>query len=76
MFAVDWGTVTAIGTLVALCFGYLSRQLHRVDDKLTSRIDGVEAKLTGRIERAEVELGRRIDALTERYISHLERHPH
>jgi len=60
---VDWGTVTAIGALVAACVGYLSRQMNRLEDRLTARIDGVEGSLSGRI-----------DHLTERYIAHLERH--
>jgi hypothetical protein len=60
---VDWGTVSAIAALVVACVGYLSRQMNRLDDRLTGRLDGVEARL-----------GARIDQLTERYIAHLERH--
>ena len=61
---MDWGTVSAIGALVAVCFGYLSRQIQRVDDKLTGRMDRLEERLGGQISQ-----------LTERYIAHLERHP-
>jgi len=82
---VDWATVLAIATLVVACVGYLSRQMNRMDDRLTARIDGVETKLTARIDRVETKLtdhidgvkanlGSRIDQLTERYIAHLERH--
>jgi hypothetical protein len=62
---VDWGTVSAIAALVVACFGYLSRQMNRLDDRLGTRIDGLERSLASRI-----------DQLTERYIAHLERHPH
>ena len=61
---MDWGTVSAIAALVAAGFGYLSRQMNRLEDRLGARIDGVEHSL-----------GARIDHLTERYIAHLERHP-
>ncbi|MGH8998576.1 MAG: hypothetical protein ACRDY7_04220 [Acidimicrobiia bacterium] len=76
MFEVDWGTVSAIGALVAVCFGYLARQLNRLDDKLSGRIDGLEDRLTARIDGVESRLSVRVDQLTERYIAHLERHPH
>ena len=62
---MDWGTVSAIGALVVACFGYLSRQMNRLDDRLSARMDGMERSL-----------GARIEQLTERYIAHLERHPH
>jgi hypothetical protein len=52
---VDWGTVSAIAALVVACFGYLSRQMNRLEDRLGARIDGVEHSL-----------GSRIDQLTER----------
>jgi hypothetical protein len=58
---VDWGTVSAIAALVVACAGYLSRQMNRLEDRLTVRIDGIAG---------------RIDHLTERYIAHLERHSH
>jgi hypothetical protein len=58
---VDWGTVSAIAALVVACFGYLARQMNRLED----RLDGMERSLAGHI-----------DKLTERYITHLERHPH
>jgi hypothetical protein len=73
---VDWGTVSAIAALVVACFGYLSRQMNRLDDRLSARIDGVEHSLASRIDGVERSLGSRIDQLTERYIAHLERHPH
>lgn len=87
VFEVDWGTVSPIGALVAVCFGYLARQLNRLDDKLSGRIDGledrltarideVESRLSGRIDGVESRLSGRVDQLTERYIAHLERHPH
>jgi hypothetical protein len=59
---MDWGSVSVIGGLVAASFGYLSRQLHRVEDKLTTRMDGRMDRLEGKL-----------DKLTERYIEHLER---
>ena len=62
---MDWESVLAIAALVVGSFGYLSRQMNRMEDRLTARIDGVEANL-----------GPRIDQLTERYIAHLERHSH
>jgi hypothetical protein len=62
---VDVGTILAIATLVVACVGYLSRQMNRMDDRLSARIDGLESNL-----------GSRIDQLTERYIAHLERHSH
>ncbi len=58
---MDWGTVSAIAALVVACFGYLARQMNRLEDRLSA----VEHNLAGRI-----------DQLTERYIAHLERHPH
>ena len=61
---MDWGTVLSLAGLFALGFGYLARQINRLDDKLPKRI-----------ERAEDSLGKRIDQLTERYIAHLEHHP-
>lgn len=72
MDTVDWGTVSAIAALVVACFGYLSRQMNRLEDRLGARIDGVGHRIDG-MERS---LGARIDQLTERYIAHLERHPH
>ena len=65
MNEVDWGTVLALATLMVACVGYLSRQVNRLDDRLTARIAGLE-----------VSLGARLDQLTERYIAHLERHSH
>jgi hypothetical protein len=62
---VDWGTPSAIAALVVACFGHLSCQMNRLEDRLGARIDGVESSL-----------GARIDQLPERYIAHLERHPH
>lgn len=62
---MDWGTVSAIAALVVACFGYLARQMNRLEDRLEARIDGVERSLSGHIAK-----------LTERYIAHLERHPH
>jgi hypothetical protein len=62
---VDVGTILAIATLVVACVGYLSRQMNRMDDRLSARIDGLGSNL-----------GSRIDQLTERYIAHLERHSH
>jgi hypothetical protein len=73
---VDLGTVLAIAALMVTCVGYLSRQMNRVDDRLTARIDGVESRLTAHIDGVESNLGSRIDQLTERYIAHLERHSH
>lgn len=61
MDEADWGTVSAIAALVVACAGCLSRQMNRLEDRLTGRIAG---------------LAGRIDHLTERYIAHLERHPH
>jgi hypothetical protein len=58
---VDWGTVSAIAALVVVGCGYLSRQMHHL-----------EARLTGLIDRLEDQMR----ALTERYIAHLERHAH
>ncbi|MGH9037371.1 MAG: hypothetical protein ACRD0O_16560 [Acidimicrobiia bacterium] len=72
MHEVDWGTVSAIAALVVASFGYLARQMNRLED----RLEGVERSLAGRIEGVERSLGGRIDKLTERYIAHLERHPH
>lgn len=69
---MDWGTVSAIAALVVACFGYLSRQMNRLEDRLAARIDGMGARIDG-LERS---LTSRIDQLTERYIAHLERHPH
>ena len=68
---MDWGTVSAIAALVVACFGYLSRQMNRLEDRLGARIDGLDTRMDG-MERS---LGARIDQLTERYIAHLERHP-
>ncbi|HEV8625891.1 MAG TPA: hypothetical protein VG034_15655 [Acidimicrobiia bacterium] len=65
MDEVDVGTILAIATLVVACVGYLSRQMNRMDDRLSARIDGLGSNL-----------GSRIDQLTERYIAHLERHSH
>ena len=62
---MDWGTVSAIAALVVACVGYLSRQMNRLEDRLDNRIDGLEQSLTVHINQ-----------LTERYIAHLERHPH
>ena len=61
---MDWGTVLSLAGLFAIGFGYLTRQINRLDDKLSKRI-----------ERAEDSLGKRIDQLTEPYIAHLEHHP-
>ncbi|MGH9034693.1 MAG: hypothetical protein ACRD0O_02945 [Acidimicrobiia bacterium] len=65
MHEVDWGSVSAIAALVVACFGYLARQMNRLEDRLENRLDAMERSLGGRI-----------DKLTERYIAHLERHPH
>jgi hypothetical protein len=70
--SVDWGTVSAIGALTAASLGYLARQIHRVEDKLSARMDRME----GRMDRMESTLRSDIGQLTERYIAHLERHPH
>ena len=71
---MDWGTVLALATLMAASVGYLSRQMNRLDDRLTARIDRVETSLGARIDHVEAHLASRIDQLTERYIAHLERH--
>ena len=62
---MDWGTVLSLAGLFALGFGYLARQINRLDDKLSKRI-----------ERVDDNLAKRVDQLTERYITHLEKHPH
>lgn len=55
-----------------MCFGYLSRQIQRVEHRLDSRVDRLDSKLDG----FEARLSGQITQLTERYIAHLERHPH
>ncbi len=67
---MDWGTVTAIAALTVACFGYLSRQMNRLEDRLGARIDGlatrtdgVERSLASRIDGVERSLGRRIDGV-------------
>ncbi len=87
VFEVDWGSVSVIGGLVAGSFGYLSRQMHRVEDKLTVQMGGLENGVNGRMDRLEGRIDRleeklnnhvgrlegKVDKLTERYIEHLER---
>jgi hypothetical protein len=48
---VDWGTVTAIGALVAASVGYLSRQMNRLEDRLTARIDHLTERYIAHLER-------------------------
>jgi hypothetical protein len=69
VFEVDWGSVSVIGGLVAASFGYLSRQIHRLEDKLFAEMGGLDTRLGSRMDRLEDKL----DKLTERYIEHLER---
>lgn len=62
---MDWGTVLSLAGIFVVGFGYLARQINRLNDKLSKRI-----------ERVDDNLAKRIDQLTERYITHLEKHPH
>ena len=68
---MDWGTVLSLAGLFAVGFGYLARQINRLDDSLSKRIERGDDNLSKRIDRLEG----KIDQLTERYITHLERHP-
>jgi hypothetical protein len=61
---MNWGTVLSLAGLFVIGFGYLARQMNRLDDNLSKRMD-----------RLEDSLSKRIDQLTERYITHLEHHP-
>lgn len=77
MDAVDWSGLGFIAALVVGCIGYLSRQLHRVDDRLRaelgSRFGAVDDRFDGvddRFDRVEA----RLDRLDERYVRHLEQH--
>jgi uncharacterized protein Yka (UPF0111/DUF47 family) len=68
---MDWGTVLSLAGLFVIGFGYLARQMNRLDDTQSRRTDRLEENLSKRIDRVEA----KIDQLTERYITHLEHHP-
>ena len=57
---MDWGTVLSLAGLFVVGFGYLARQMNRLDDSMSKRMERLDGK---------------IDQLTERYITHLEHHP-
>jgi hypothetical protein len=61
---MDWPTVLSLAGLFAIGFGYLARQMNRLNDNLSKRMDRLESNLS-----------KRVDQLTDRYISHLENHP-
>lgn len=61
---MDWATVLSLAGLFVIVFGYLARQMNRLEDRLSQRMD-----------RLEDGLSKRIDQLTEPYITHLEHHP-
>jgi hypothetical protein len=48
---VDWGTVLSLAGLFAIGFGYLARQINRVEDRLSNRVDGLEARLSKRVDQ-------------------------
>ena len=48
---MDWGTVLPLATLMVACVGYLSRQLNRLDDRLTARIDQLTDRYIAHLER-------------------------
>lgn len=59
MGSMDWATVGTMVGFMAAGFGYLTRQLHRTEDRLQRQITDVVARL---------------ERLDERYIRHLEQH--
>ncbi len=68
---MDWGTVLSLAGLFAVGLGYLTRQVHRLDDSMTKQMGQLDDRLTMRMDRLEA----KIDRLTDRYITHLEQHP-
>jgi hypothetical protein len=63
MDAVDWTALSVLVTVfvavVLGAFGFLARQMNRLEDRMVTRFDGVDARL---------------DRLEERYVRHLELH--
>jgi hypothetical protein len=70
MDAVDWTALSVLVTVfvavVLGAFGFLARQISRLDDRV-SRLD---EKMDTRFDRVDA----RIDRLDERYVRHLELH--
>jgi hypothetical protein len=63
MDAVDWTAVSVLAALMFGALGYIVRQLNRVEQRLSLRMD-----------RMEDRFGARFDRLEEQYIRHLEAH--
>lgn len=70
MDAVDWSGLGFIAALVVGCIGCLSRQLHRVDDRVRAELGSRFGAVDDRLDRIEA----RLDRLDERYVRHLEQH--
>jgi hypothetical protein len=47
---MDWGTVLSLAGLFALGFGYLARQINRVEDNLSKRIDQLTERYITHLE--------------------------
>jgi hypothetical protein len=48
---MDWGTVLSLACLFVAGCGYLTRQLNRLDDRLSKRMDRLDDSLSKRIDR-------------------------
>lgn len=48
---MEWGTVFSLAGLFVVGFGYLSRQLNRLEDNLTRRIDQLTERYIAHLEQ-------------------------
>jgi hypothetical protein len=74
MDAVDWTAVSVLAALMFGALGYIVRQLNRVEQRLSLRMDRMDDRLNDRMDRMEDRFSARFDRLEEQYIRHLEAH--
>jgi hypothetical protein len=63
MDVVDWSALSVLAAVMLGAVGYLSRQINRVEERLSGRMDRMEDRFSSRFDRLE-----------EQYIRHLELH--
>lgn len=74
MDAVDWTGLSVLAALLVGCIGYLSRQMHRLDDRLTGEMRALRGDMRADFDRLRADVVPRLDRLEERYVRHLEAH--
>ena len=50
MEVVDWTGLSVLAGLIVGAFGYLSRQMHRMEDRLLARLDRIDERFIRHLE--------------------------